>query len=92
MAHQRLVDARRSLRAVHDAGGELYVWTIDDAAEIRRLEAMGVDAVITNDPRLFGGPAGASRQRRRAAGSPIRQVAALKFAGSAPTVERWPPR
>ena len=29
------------------------MWTIDDAAEIRRLEAMGVDAVITNDPRLF---------------------------------------
>jgi glycerophosphoryl diester phosphodiesterase len=38
---------------VHDAGGELYVWTIDDADEIRRLEAMGADAVITNDPRLF---------------------------------------
>ena len=52
MAHQRLVTPTL-LRAVHGAGGELYVWTIDDAAEIRRLEAMGVDAVITNDPRLF---------------------------------------
>jgi glycerophosphoryl diester phosphodiesterase len=52
MAHQRLATPAL-LRAVHDAGGELYVWTIDDAAEIRRLEAMGVDAVITNDPRLF---------------------------------------
>jgi len=52
MAHYRLTTAEL-LRAVHDAGGELYVWTVDDAAEIRRLEAMGVDAVITNDPRLF---------------------------------------
>jgi glycerophosphoryl diester phosphodiesterase len=52
MAHQRLATPAL-VRAVHEAGGELYVWTIDDAAEIRRLEAMGADAVITNDPRLF---------------------------------------
>jgi len=59
MAHQRLATPAL-VRAVHDAGGQLYVWTIDDAAEIRRLEAMGVDAVITNDPRLFGAPASPS--------------------------------
>jgi glycerophosphoryl diester phosphodiesterase len=52
MAHLRLATPEL-LRAVHGAGGEVYVWTIDDAEEIRRLEAMGVDAVITNDPRLF---------------------------------------
>ena len=39
--------------AVQEAGGQLYVWTVDDAAKIARLEAMGVDGVITNDPRLF---------------------------------------
>jgi glycerophosphoryl diester phosphodiesterase len=38
---------------VHAAGGQLYVWTVDEAEEIARLEALGVDAVITNDPRLF---------------------------------------
>ena len=53
MAHWRLVTPRL-LRTIHDAGGELYVWTVDDAERIRALEAMGVDAVITNDPRLFG--------------------------------------
>jgi glycerophosphoryl diester phosphodiesterase len=42
------------VRAVADAGGELYVWTVDDAARIRRLEALGVTGIITNDPRLFG--------------------------------------
>ena len=49
----RLVVTERLVRAVHDAGGELYVWTVDDAEQIARLEELGVDAVITNDPRLF---------------------------------------
>jgi glycerophosphoryl diester phosphodiesterase len=53
MAHWRLV-TRALIRAVADGGGELYVWTVDDAAQIARLRAMGVDAIITNDPRLFG--------------------------------------
>jgi glycerophosphoryl diester phosphodiesterase len=54
MSHRLLV-SRRLVRHVHDAGGQLYVWTVDDAEEIRRLEELGVDAVITNDPRLFSG-------------------------------------
>jgi glycerophosphoryl diester phosphodiesterase len=53
MAHQILV-SRRLVKAVHRAGGEVYVWTVDDARRIRALEALGVDGVITNDPRLFG--------------------------------------
>ncbi|MGA2469518.1 MAG: glycerophosphodiester phosphodiesterase [Solirubrobacteraceae bacterium] len=39
--------------AVRSAGGEIYVWTVDDVGEIRRLAALGVTGVITNDPRLF---------------------------------------
>lgn len=53
MAHWRLVTPRL-VETVRGAGGELYVWTVDDAARIRRLEALGVTGVITNDPRLFG--------------------------------------
>jgi glycerophosphoryl diester phosphodiesterase len=53
MAHWRLVTPAL-LRAVADGGGELYVWTVDDAAQIARLSGMGVDGIITNDPRLFG--------------------------------------
>jgi glycerophosphoryl diester phosphodiesterase len=56
MAHWRLVTPRL-LRAVRDAGGQLYVWTVDDPERIRTLESLGVDGVITNDPRLFGSPA-----------------------------------
>jgi glycerophosphoryl diester phosphodiesterase len=52
MAHHRLATPKL-VEAVHGAGGELYVWTVDDAEHIRRLGAMGADAVITNDPRLF---------------------------------------
>ncbi len=52
MAHRLLVSPLLVAR-IHEAGGQLYVWTVDDAEEIARLEALGVDAVITNDPRLF---------------------------------------
>jgi glycerophosphoryl diester phosphodiesterase len=55
MAHWKLVTPAL-VRAVAEAGGELYVWTVDDAARIRTLEEMGVTGVITNDPRLFGEP------------------------------------
>jgi glycerophosphoryl diester phosphodiesterase len=53
MSHHILVSARL-VRAVQRAGGQLYVWTVDEAPKIRALEALGVDGVITNDPRLFG--------------------------------------
>jgi glycerophosphoryl diester phosphodiesterase len=52
MAHWRLVTPALA-RAITNAGGELYVWTVDDAAKIAELERMGVSGVISNDPRLF---------------------------------------
>ncbi len=52
MAHWRLVSPAL-VAAIAAAGGELYVWTVDDAPEIGRLTRLGVTGVITNDPRLF---------------------------------------
>jgi glycerophosphoryl diester phosphodiesterase len=52
MAHWKLVTPRL-VRELGDAGGDLYVWTVDDPKRIRALEALGVTGVITNDPRLF---------------------------------------
>ncbi len=52
MCHWALVTPRLA-RAIEDAGGELYVWTVDDPERIASLEALGVTGVITNDPRLF---------------------------------------
>jgi glycerophosphoryl diester phosphodiesterase len=54
MAHWRLVSPALA-RAVRTGGGELYVWTVDDAERIRALAALPVTGVITNDPRLFDG-------------------------------------
>jgi glycerophosphoryl diester phosphodiesterase len=53
MSHYVLV-TRQLVRRVKRVGGALYVWTVDDADRIAKLEALGVDGVITNDPRLFG--------------------------------------
>ncbi len=52
MAHWRVV-SRGLVRAVAQAGGELYVWTVDDLPLIEKLIDMGVDGIITNDPTLF---------------------------------------
>jgi glycerophosphoryl diester phosphodiesterase len=52
MAHWRVVTPSL-VRAVREGGGQLYVWTVDDARMIDRLSALGVDGIITNDPRLF---------------------------------------
>jgi glycerophosphoryl diester phosphodiesterase len=53
MAHWLLV-SRRLVDVAHAEGGEVYAWTVDDAGRIERLRALGVHAVISNDPRLFG--------------------------------------
>lgn len=52
MAHWRVITPAL-VRAVADGGGELYAWTVDDAALMARLTALGVSGIITNDPRLF---------------------------------------
>jgi glycerophosphoryl diester phosphodiesterase len=52
MAHWGVVTPEL-VRAVRGAGGELYVWTVDDAQRLLSLNALGVSAVITNDRELF---------------------------------------
>jgi glycerophosphoryl diester phosphodiesterase len=52
MAHWRLATPRLA-RTIRAAGGELYIWTVDDRRRIAGLERMGVTGVISNDPRLF---------------------------------------
>ena len=48
----------RALRAnptyverVHDAGGEVHVWTVDEPADVEYVTNLGVDVIITNRPR-----------------------------------------
>jgi glycerophosphoryl diester phosphodiesterase len=50
--HRSLVTPK-SVRAVHRRGAAAITWTVDDPEELARVDAAGVDGVVTNDPRLF---------------------------------------
>lgn len=50
---QHAVVSRAAVARAHAAGAAVWAWTVDDADELARLEAAGVDAVISNDPRIF---------------------------------------
>ncbi len=43
-----------AVRTVHALGAKVFVWTIDDPGQLRRVHAMGVDGVASNDPHIFG--------------------------------------
>jgi glycerophosphoryl diester phosphodiesterase len=43
------VDAPLANR-LHEEGCRLYAWTVDDPAQARALDALGVDGLCTNDP------------------------------------------
>lgn len=46
----RRVVSRRFIRAAHEAGVVVQVWTVDEEQEIRRLLDWGVDAIISDRP------------------------------------------
>lgn len=41
------------IRNLHKKGVKVHVWTVNKKSEMQRLFNMGVDAVITDDPRLL---------------------------------------
>lgn len=41
------------VKRVHRHGGKIHVWTVDDADEMRRMVAMGVDTLMTNRPSVL---------------------------------------
>jgi glycerophosphoryl diester phosphodiesterase len=54
MLHFSVV-TRSVITRCHAQGVPVLVWTVDDRALVPRLDALGVDGVITNDPRIFRG-------------------------------------
>jgi glycerophosphoryl diester phosphodiesterase len=52
-ARRLVVVDRRFVDSAHRAGLQVHVWTIDDAAEMSHVLDLGVDAVMTDRPRLL---------------------------------------
>ena len=52
---QHAVVSQAAIARAHAAGVAVWAWTVDDPDELARLDAAGVDAVISNDPRIFSG-------------------------------------
>jgi glycerophosphoryl diester phosphodiesterase len=50
--HHTLV-SERSVRAARARGAPVVTWTVDERDELARVVTAGVDAVVTNDPRIF---------------------------------------
>ena len=48
----------RFLKAAHDRGVRVDVWTIDEPDEMRRLLDLGVDVIMTNRPEVLEGVLG----------------------------------
>ena len=38
------------LRSIHKEGKELHVWTVNSRSELERLQRIGVDNIITDNP------------------------------------------
>jgi glycerophosphoryl diester phosphodiesterase len=52
MLQHRLV-TERTVAQAHALGLPVVAWTVDERDELARLTACGVDAVVSNDPRIF---------------------------------------
>ncbi len=48
--HGMTLVSERTLMAAHELAVEVFVWTVNDTAEMARLVALGVDGIITDFP------------------------------------------
>lgn len=49
--------SRACIERCHARGVQVFAWTVDDPELLARVLELGVDGVISNDPRIFGGRA-----------------------------------
>lgn len=50
--HQNLVD-EEMIKQCHEKGMKVIPWTVNDKKQIKKLEKLGVDGIITDYPNLF---------------------------------------
>ena len=53
MLHYAVV-SRAAVRRCHDRGVAVWAWTVNDEQLLTRVVELGVDGVISDDPRIFG--------------------------------------
>jgi glycerophosphoryl diester phosphodiesterase len=53
MLHYSVLSSR-VVECCHRLGVRVFAWTIDDSKLLEQVLSMGVDGVISNDPRIFG--------------------------------------
>jgi glycerophosphoryl diester phosphodiesterase len=46
---------RAAVERCHELGVAVFAWTVNERDLVRRLDALGVDGVITDDPRILTG-------------------------------------
>lgn len=44
--------SRAAVRTAHRLGAPVLAWTVNDAAGARRMAAIGVDAIVSDDPKM----------------------------------------
>ena len=54
LLHHVLVTPAVAARC-RELGVPVWAWTVNDPAALARVDALGVDAVVTDDPSIFGG-------------------------------------
>ncbi len=51
--HHALV-SKATVRRAHARGASVIAWTVENPRDLERIDRAGVDAVVVNDPRMFG--------------------------------------
>ena len=54
MLHWQVV-SRAVVERCHALGVPVLAWTVETREQVRRLDELGVDGVIADDPRIFQG-------------------------------------
>ena len=55
MTLNKRVVTRATVERCHELGVAVFAWTVNDRNTARRLDELGVDGVITDDPRILAG-------------------------------------
>jgi glycerophosphoryl diester phosphodiesterase len=53
------------LREAHEAGKQVFVWTVNEAKQMQALAAAGIDGIVSDDTELLGNVLGSAKPGER---------------------------